>query len=86
MSDRELGRLSALLESHIEHQKNVNDQLSKLCERHAHWIDGNGKEGAKVRLDRLEQSHAKRSRLAQGGVLIFLGLVIERVWAHLGGG
>lgn len=50
----DLSTLVALFESHVEHQRQMNDRLLKLCEANHHAIKGNGKEGLETKVARLE--------------------------------
>ena len=51
-----------------EYVKSTN----KMIEKHEHFINGNGKIGAEVRIDRLEQAHGVTkwlSRISMGGLI-----------------
>lgn len=77
--------LKVLLTQSIAHQRDTNDRLLTLCSRHATFIDGNGKDGAKVRLDRLEQSSHRGRWWMRIVALPVIGLLVTKVWAAFGG-
>lgn len=81
-----LARLETLLTQSIERQGEVNAHLHKLCSRHAHWIEGNGTEGAKVRMDRLEQASRSRQWWGRAAGIAVLAPLLDFIWRHFGNG
>lgn len=56
--------------------------LRETVKAHDHFISGNGTPGAKVRLDRLEQSDQRKQRWFKLGSIPLIGVIIEAVTRH----
>lgn len=57
MSEGDVGRIFEKLEAHGLSLARIEERLSALpCRKHAKFIDGNGKDSAEIRLDRVERT------------------------------
>lgn len=57
----------------------IRDSIDKLT----HFIEGNGQPGLKIRLDRLEQSEARRNWTVKAVAGAMIGAFITSLWALL---
>jgi len=60
-------------------ESNVNESKADVRQI-KEWINGNGNTGAKVRLDRLEQSETGRRRWARGTLLAAITAVFAAIF------
>ena len=56
------------------------ERVGELVEKHDHFINGNGQDGAKVRLNSLEQSRKWKDRMSLAALFSLIGLAIKHLW------
>lgn len=72
--EREVARLTAAVEQQTEAFKDLRTQIAKMDERQV---------GHHVRIDRLEQTEARRSKWAGVVTTSWLGLAVAWVWDRM---
>lgn len=77
-------RLQTLLQESIRHQRETNERLAHICERHAAFIDGNGTPGAKIRIDRIEQTEKRNRWWMRALTVPVLGMLLAKIVTALG--
>lgn len=83
--ESQLSELNGMLPQYMKRQDEALARLSKVCERHAYWIDGNGKPGAKVQMDRNTQDLARIKMWGKILAVPVIGLIVSQVWAAVSG-
>lgn len=73
MSEERLARIEKTL---TEVHTWVRD-MRETVKEHDHFIDGNGRPGAKVRLDRIEQADLRRKWLVRAMSLPVIGIILD---------
>lgn len=80
MIEKDIARLTQLIESDFEHRKEFRDRIEALLVKHSEVLYGNGKPGILTRIQELETAHKNHQtniRWAWGAVGT---LVISQVW------
>lgn len=81
-----LGKLDDLnkIVTNIEiQQQKFLSEMTFTSEKVKHldeFVNGDGSDGAKVRLDRIEKSHEDRKRILNGAMGVIGVLVIKEIW------
>lgn len=84
-----VARLETLIKTHLEQQSIINTRLAAQNERHARFIYGSddaGNPGARVRMDRLEQSEKRRTAISFSALTGVILLVMKQLWTVLTSG
>lgn len=71
------------LDKKIEIQEERQGQLKRIVLDHEKFIDGNGRDGVKVRLDRVERMNRLISKVSWATIIGIIGLLIKMIIGEL---
>jgi hypothetical protein len=78
--ERDLARLTQLVESDFEHRKEFRDRIEALLVKHSELLYGNGKPGLITRVIELETAHKNHQGNIRVVWVAVVGLVINQLW------
>lgn len=81
--EKDIARLTQLIESDFEHRKEFRDRIEALLVKHSELLYGNGKPGLMTRVVELETAHKNHQGNIRVVWVAVVGLVINQLWKIL---
>jgi len=78
--ERDLARLTQLVESDFEHRKEFRDRIEALLIKHSELLYGNGKPGIITRVVELETAHKNHQGNIRVVWVAVAGLLVNQLW------